>query len=319
MPDFEALTAVLSPPIWTAAGAAFAAVIMVVVFRLVGANGMAKLTGRMIALAAVIAAGWFLADRAARFERASDRRALDQRSISLTAQATAPGSALACLDAMAGETIEAACEQSVFAGPASVAAAISYTAARLAFLIDATDYAKRADGDYETIFAPIRTALETDRYGILAHLLSLRDSCTELQCDAFSLLRDPSRVQANLKERVFDSYIGRHAANWPGKGASPAPSADTGTSPPVSTATPVSPRYDFPSAASIPPVSIMNPEPAQTPAAAPPSRPAAAPMPPTPPRRPPPPRAATPRQGQGAPVQIAPPATAGETDGQSLR
>jgi hypothetical protein len=318
VPELEALTAGFSYPIWTAVVAAVALVVLVVVVRLIGVAGMAKLTGSMIVLAAVLAAGWLLTDRAAQFERASERRALDQRSVSLTAQAVAPGSALACLDAMAGETIEMACEQAVFAGPSAVAAAISYTAARLAFLADAVDYAKRADRDYESVLTPIRTAMESDRFGIVAHVLSLRDSCTELQCDAFALLRDSSRVQANLKERTFESFVGRHSADWPGKGASP--SADSGGSVPVTAATPLSPRYDFPSAASIPPVSIMNPEPAQAPA--PPAasaRPAAASAPPVPPRRPPPPRAASPRQSQGAPVQIAPPIAAGETDAPSLR
>jgi hypothetical protein len=188
----------------------------------------------------------------------------------------------------------------------------------LALLADAAAYAKRADRDYDAVLMPIRTALESDRFGIVAHVLSLRDSCTELQCDAFALLRDASRVQANLKERTFDAFVGRHSSDWGGKGASPSPSSDSGGAAPVGAATPVSPGFDFPSAASIPPVSIMNPEPAQPPATAP-ARPAAAPATPVPPRRPAaPPRAAAPRPGQSAPVQLTPPA-AGETDGQSLR
>jgi hypothetical protein len=319
VPDLEALISTFSSPIWTAAVAAFAVVVLVVVVRLIGMNGMAKLTGRLIVLAAVIAGGWFLADRAGQYERASGRRALEHRSISLTAQAIAPGSALACLDAMAGEIIETACEQAVFAGPSSIAAAVSYTAARLAFLADAVDYARRSDRDYDAVLMPIRTALESDRFGIVAHVLSLRDSCTELQCDAFALLRDTSRIQANLKERTFDSFVGRHSADWSSKGGSLAPSANSGSSALPSSATPVSPRFDFPSAASIPPVSIMNPEPGQATAVAP-ARPAAAPTTSVQPRRPSvPPRAATPRQGQSAPVQLTPPVAGGETDGQSLR
>jgi hypothetical protein len=326
VPDLEMLMSASSFPLWAAAAAVAALVVVVVsavVVRLIGANGMVKLTGRVIVLAAVVAAGWFLAERAGQFERTSSRRALDQRSVSLTAQAIAPGSPLACLDALAGETIETACEQAVFAGPSSIAAAVSYTAARLALLADAADYVKKSDRDYDAVLMPIRTALESDRFGIVAHVLSLRDSCTELQCDAFALLRDTSRVQANLKERTFDGFVGRHSTDWAGKaGASPS-SAETGSFAPASVAAPVSPlspRFDFPSAASIPPVSIMSPEPGQAPAAAPSqARPAAATTP-TPPRRPAAPaRATPPRQGQNAPVQIAPPVAAGDTDGKSLR
>ena len=42
------------------------------------------------------------------------------------ARAIAPGSALSCLDEMAGEAVEAACEKGVFASPEAVAAAVKY-------------------------------------------------------------------------------------------------------------------------------------------------------------------------------------------------
>lgn len=305
MREFEALTANFPYPVWAAAAAAAAAVVVLIIaIRMIGMGGMMKFAGRIVLLAMLVGVTWLLVERVARFERAADRRALDQRSAILTAQAVAPGSPLACLDAMAGEVAEAACEQAVFGGPAAVAAAVSYTAARLTLLADAASYVERGDRAYEAVLTPLRHALESDRYGIVAHVLALRDNCTELQCDAFSLLHDASRVQANLKERTFETLVGRHSAEWSGKTAT--------------VATPPSPQFDFPSAASIPPVSIMNPEP--PPSAAAPSAPRPAAVPPVPPRRPQPQaRAASPPPARAAPVQLTPPTAGGEADAQSLR
>ena len=55
--------------------------------------------------------------------------------------AIAPGSALSCLDEMAGEAVSTACEKAVFASPEAVAAAVKYVAAQLALLKDGTAYA----------------------------------------------------------------------------------------------------------------------------------------------------------------------------------
>ncbi|MGN6461105.1 MAG: hypothetical protein ACTHLY_07830, partial [Pseudolabrys sp.] len=80
-------------------------------------------------------------------------------------------------------------------------------------------------------------------------------------------------LKSNLRSRVFAQYVERHRAVWnepakaPHAGETPAvsaaPSGDAVAT--VTHPTPVAPsgRYDFPSAASIPPVSLMNPEPTQ--------------------------------------------------------
>ena len=116
------------------------------------------------------------------------------------------------------------------------------------------------------------------------------------------LFRDSKRITANLKERPFDLYVGKYAASWTQQRRAPIASA--------SGASPVPPGFNVPSAASIPPVSIMVPEPTSPPtntgtvpaeasAAAAPRRPAA----PKPAR--PAPRPSQPAQAS-APVQIAP-------------
>jgi hypothetical protein len=128
------------------------------------------------------------------------------------------------------------------------------------------------------------------------------------------LLRDTGPVLANLKAHAFESYVGAHSTGWPlgsaGAGALAAasptapPSMTMGVGPtmsasgprPVSTAP--AGRYDYPSASSIPPVSIMSAEPDTPPQTeaktAQPKRSA--------------PRKQTVRE-QAAPTQIAPPAT----------
>jgi hypothetical protein len=271
-----------------------------------------------------LGAAWLLLDQGASRERSAERRALDQRIATLASRAVEPGSPLACLDAVAGDAVETACEKSVFANPQTVAGAVSYVAARLTLLADALDFARRNGGGYESALTSLRRALEADRYGIVAHVLSVRDSCTPLLCDSYVLLHDPDRVQTNLREHVFDHYVERYASEWArAQAGTPVAAAPAGgaanvyatasTTPPAATApgVPLSSKYDFPSAASIPPVSIMTSEPPLPPetkpaTAAPPA--GASATTPTPvPRRPPhaaqhpPARAAT-----AAPQQITP-------------
>jgi hypothetical protein len=123
-----------------------------------------------------------------------------------------------------------------------------------------------------------RRAIELDRYGIAAHVLATRDGCTPENCAAFAFLRDTTALKANLKARVYDQYVSRYAAAWnkaepekqapvaagqPDQRNAPgAPVAAVPGEPSQPTGVPVSSKYDFPSAASIPPVSIMNSEPA---------------------------------------------------------
>ena len=198
-------------------------------------------------------------DRLAQNERAAQHRALMQRNAELTAQVLAPGSALACLDDVAGEAVETVCEKAVFAGPQAVAGAVAYVAARLDLLAEAHTTAN--EGDF-ALLRGLQRSIQLDRFGLVAHVLAVRDGCTVERCAAFRWLGDADVIKSNLKAQLFDQYISRYAADWD----KPAPVAEKGTSPPVASAsapanTPVGAKYDFPSAASIPPVSIMNAEP----------------------------------------------------------
>lgn len=202
---------------------------------------------------------WAFLDRGDLGNRGAERRALELRAQELTAQALAPGSPLACLDAVAGESVEAACEKALFASPAGVAAASSYVAARLTLLASMVAYVKRGGADIDDVFLPLRRSLEADRFGFLAHVLAVRDGCTNQNCTALAVLRDASRVLTNLSAETLDRYLDRYQAAWAATpDATPADSS--------AQAQPNAPRkmvnIDFPSAASIPAVSIINPEPA---------------------------------------------------------
>jgi hypothetical protein len=230
---------------------------------------------RLLLPAAAIAAAAFavmaVLDRLALDELAAERRALMEREALLTASVLAPGSALACLDGNAGETIETACEAAVFSSPQNAAAAVAYTAARLALLANVRAHTRR-DPAFADSFATLRRSIELDRFGLAAHVLATRDGCTAERCAAFALIADATALKANLKVQVFEQYVSRHMAAWsapaqpekpPAVSEAPAPVAPV--PPKVATAPsgrPVSNKYDFPSAASIPPVSIMNAEPA---------------------------------------------------------
>jgi hypothetical protein len=139
---------------------------------------------------------------------------LDDRKAALIAGSIAPGSALSCLDELAGEVVEAACEKAVFASPEAVAASVKYVTAQLALLNDGTAYVARGDAAYASELAPLRTAIELDRFGLVAQVLKERDGCTVERCDALTQLRDSTRVLGNLRERTFEEQVKKYTAIW---------------------------------------------------------------------------------------------------------
>ena len=298
IPGFDAVNATIALPLWAAGAIAalFVALGVVAIVRF-GANAAA---GFMRLSLVLIVAGlvWVYLDRLGAQDRVTERTALETRLAGLNAEANAPGSALACLNGILGETVEMACEKAVFATPETVAAAVTHTSARLSLLAEAAEF-MRTDASRMSGFPALKRSLEADPFGLVAHVLATRDNCTGQQCDAFLLLSDASKVQANIRDQAYLSLIGRYAATWPARAgrsaADPTPVASLPSQAPGATMAPVSSKYSFPSAASIPPVSIMNAEPGTPTAAAPPPQapvqaaapPPPAAAPPTPQRRPP--------------------------------
>jgi hypothetical protein len=226
--------------------------------------------------------------------------------------ASAAGSglpALACVDDLAGDTVLSACEKALFGSAESVAAAVSYAASQLERLTSYGDVAS-ANKNMTADLAALRRAVERDRYGLIAHVLTENYRCTPADCPAFRLLSNRRQVMANMEAHAFDGVVGRYAASWnmvapalattsggpataglgqaattamgPAAGTTLAPGLGTPLGPTLLTGKPT--NAEFPTAASTPPVSIMNPEPSASP----------------PPRSAPPPATAAPAAAAGA-------------------
>jgi hypothetical protein len=284
IPGFDPATGTLVLPLWSAAVVA-AVLVAFCAFILgrAGRDGMAEALPRAGLLLVGAAVAWAILSTTSAGTFAAQRRALDARLLEMTTRAVMPGSALACLEAVAGELVEASCEKALFASPEATAASVAYVAAQLALLADGIEYQRRSGANYESALGGLRHAVETDRFGIVAHVLSDRDGCSVDRCDSFGLLRDASQVSDNLVGHKYETYVMRHASEW----LQSALSLVAANAPPASPSPPPAPLpapgqsqasaaagkpngLYFPSSASIPPVSIMNAEPtaAQPPAAA---------------------------------------------------
>ena len=183
--------------------------------------------------------------------------------------------ALSCIDDMAGETVLAACEKTLFGSADSAAAAVSYAAyqiTRLTAYGDAVVVNKNLT--YELL--TLRRSIERDRYGLMAYVLMTRDQCTATQCAAFRSLTDSRQIVVNMTGRTYDGLITRYAPSWNAPPAPPPAPAVVSSAP---TGKPT--NAEFPTAASTPAVSIMTPEPGSATAPPPPraatSAPAASP------------------------------------------
>jgi hypothetical protein len=322
MLEVDAAAGTLTIAIWVAG--AVSAVFLALVALAIGRAGVVASISVLfrVAIAAIaVSGGWLYFQRMERQEQSAELRLLDERLAALLVRAVAPGSALSCLDELAGETVEAACEKAVFASPEAVSAAVAYIAAKLALLVDHNAYGRRAGATSASELAPVLAALEVDRFGIVAHVLAQRHGCTADKCVALTWFGDRSRVLANLRDHTFDEQVTKFAAIWnnPPRVAIEGAAAEPLHPSPVPLV--VSPRYDFPSSQSIPPVNIMVPEqpaprsPSNGQSAAPPGdgnpRPAAAPVPP---RRPPQGRTPAAAVGSRPPASHAPaPVAVGET------
>ena len=225
-------------------------------------------------------------------EQLTARRALESRAAEISARAMARHPTLACLDTISNTTVEAACEKALFASAETVMAAVDYAQARLLLLADSVEVAKQ-DPSYEPTVEWLRRAIEADRFGLVAQVLTIRGCHAE--CDALKLLRDPQHVLDNLNTRTFDSNVALHAASWgapvgaASTGSTVAPAAPApaslasrfsaiGSEPPTpkiskTGSAPSKVRYEFPSAASIPAINIMDDEPTTPEHAAPTSTP----------------------------------------------
>jgi hypothetical protein len=258
-------------PLWIAAGAAAAlvAVACTLAFYTPRTEKVASLARSALILLVAVLCGSLVAaffDGSAARERAAERRALEARANELTARALMPGSSLACLDAMAGDEVEAACGKDVFQSPANLATAIAYVAAQFALLSDMTAYADSGGAGIDDALKRLRRTLEADPFGLLAHVLATRGGCSSVNCPALKLLHDAGHVRTNLIAGTLAHFVEQYRSGWAklpemaaGGTAAVQPAATAQASPSERRRTKLD--IDFPTAASIPPISIMNPEP----------------------------------------------------------
>ena len=182
------------------------------------------------------------------------------------AVATAALPALSCLDEMAGDMVLAACEKVLFGSADAVAAAVSASAARLDRLTALGDVAA-ANKAMTPELAALRRALERDRFGLVAYVLQSREHCMPDSCPAYASFTDHGLIAGNMSERLYESLVTRYAPGWNAPALAPgAPMSAGGLAglpPSVPTGKPTT--ADFPSASSIPPISIMTDTPAPAP------------------------------------------------------
>jgi len=222
------LSETITIPIWTVAAAAAALILGAALIGRRAATWRVAAVGACVLAAALLVVALPMpqpsGSRTGQGEAAAgrsndpapERRSLDERRAELAARAAVSGSSLVCLDGLAGEPVETACEPAVFASPLSVAHAVSYAAARLQLLADGLAYARRADAGYEASLADLRRAVENDAFGIYAHVLAARDGCTPERCAAFALVRDPSTLKIHLRQRRYATYVAEHRDRWGG-------------------------------------------------------------------------------------------------------
>lgn len=261
MPDFHIMTDGMGLPVWM-----IGLLVLVVVVLL--AIAVARMGTRIsfgffaqvaAALALVGIAGLIL-DRIGEHDRAEYRRGVEARMSALTMQSLLPNSNLACLNSAIGDVAEEACEKALYSSPEQISAALAYVGAKLDVLRDIAALHEREQAAYERLREPLVRAAQADRYGFVAQVLQGRDHCSPDQCYAFLFLKNHYLIVVNMTERSYEARVTRYASGWNEK-ASGAAVATAAAPPAPAVKEPSQLPVNFPSAASIPPVSIMANEP----------------------------------------------------------
>lgn len=216
--NLDDLFAGVTVPGWAIAAGAVAVVLLSLMMVMRpradygGGSGLGTLA--QLAMVAVVAgAAYFGLKQFEDNARFAERRVLEERAAGLFAQASQPGSVLGCLNAAVTPILDEACEKVIFAEPQRLASAIGMTAERIAFLSDATNFATR-DPAFVDRFDHLRKSLEADPFGLVAHVFSTEHKCIVDSCTRYRLLKDTSKIQANLSGGKFDALLAKYSPNW---------------------------------------------------------------------------------------------------------
>ena len=118
--------------------------------------------------------------------------------------ATAPLPQLSCIDELAGDAVLTACEKVLFGSAESAAAAVAYAASQITLLTSLGDVATANKGAGSDLLA-LRRAVERDRYGLMAYVLTARDRCTPTACarvplaDRYAARSRPTWTTASMR------------------------------------------------------------------------------------------------------------------------
>ena len=197
-------------------------------------------------------ATWLFLQRAEVRHLDAIEQAFVARTEELNARALSPGSPLSCLSVSQDPSMVTSCEKALFASPENVAAAISYVSAQLALLMEIK--ALRGGQQDNAVTIRLRRSLEADPFGMVAHVL-VSSGCSSDSCKLFDLFQDTRKIRGDLVAQIFEKHLAQYEQEvW----AKVADEQHVAVLParrkPLANIT-------YPSAASIPAVSIMEPEP----------------------------------------------------------
>lgn len=241
-------------PMWLTLAAAgfFGLIVLITLLRAEKSVANGALT-----VITLLAVGIAVASTLRGYGPAATHGAVENPSSQMTAAGSLP--ALACIDDIAGDAVEQACEKVLFGSAESTAAAVNHTAAMISRLTALGDAAS-AQPTMTPEMKALRRAVEHDRYGLVAQVLLARDRCTPTECPAYRSLTDNHQIITNMDEHTYDALVARYAPSWnlpQVATALAAPGSMLGAAAPTGRPT----NAEFPSAANTPPVSIMTPEP----------------------------------------------------------
>lgn len=213
--DVNSLFAGVTLPGWAVAiGAVSVLLALVLLLRPRSGEGARVAALGNLALVAVVAGGAYFGLK--HFEEGNtsgERRALEERANNLLGQANQQGSVLGCLNSSASPVLDEACEKAIFAEPQRLATAVGNVTERLKLLNDVAAFAQR-EPDFADRFEVLRRSLETDTYGLVAHVLATENKCIPDSCARFRLLKDTEKVKANLTSRRFDTLLAKYSPGW---------------------------------------------------------------------------------------------------------
>lgn len=208
--DLNNLFAGVTLPGWAvAAGGLGIVMLLLLVMR---PKGSLAAVAQLAVVAVIGGAAYFGLKQFEDNSRFVERKAIEDRALTVFSQASQPGSVFGCLNA-AAPTLDEACEKAIFAEPQRIASAISVTADRIALLYDATVFAARDPGFLER-FDHLRKSLEADPFGLVAHVLATEHKCIPDSFARYRILKDTDKVKANLSSRKFDGLLAKYKGGW---------------------------------------------------------------------------------------------------------